>query len=104
DLGNTLIVVEHDEETMWAADYLIDMGPGAGEHGGEVVASGTPQEVAQNPDSLTGRYLSGDLAIEVPSERRQEDKGWLEIKGARQNNLKGIDVRLPIGRLDVVTG
>ncbi|MDK6369030.1 excinuclease ABC subunit UvrA [Aerococcus sp. UMB8608] len=104
DLGNTLIVVEHDEETMLAADYLIDMGPGAGEHGGEVVASGSPEEVAQNPASLTGRYLSGDLTIELPKERRQEDKGWLEIKGAKQNNLKGIDVRLPIGRLDVVTG
>ncbi|MDO4670932.1 MAG: excinuclease ABC subunit UvrA [Aerococcus sp.] len=104
DLGNTVIVVEHDEDTMRAADYLIDMGPGAGDHGGEVEAVGTPEEVAQNPASLTGQYLSGRRKIDVPTARRDEDKGWLHVAGARQNNLKGIDVDIPLGRLDVVTG
>ena len=80
DLGNTLIVVEHDEETMRASDYLIDMGPGAGEHGGEVVASGTPEEVAKSSESLTGQYLSGKLQIEVPTSRRPHDKGWLHVR------------------------
>lgn len=104
DLGNTVIVVEHDEDTMRQADYLIDMGPGAGDHGGEVEAVGTPAEVAENPASLTGQYLSGKRGIPVPKERRREDKGWLHVQGARQNNLKDIDVDIPLGRLDVVTG
>lgn len=104
DLGNTLIVVEHDEETMIEADYLIDIGPGAGELGGQIVAAGTPEEVKANPDSITGRYLAGIESIPVPSERRQEDLGWIEIKGAKENNLKNVDVAFPIGRLTVVTG
>jgi excinuclease ABC subunit A len=103
DLGNTLIVVEHDFETMEEADYLIDLGPGAGEHGGRVVAFGTPGEVASNAASLTGRYLSGRLAIPIPAERRG-GVGWLYIRGARQNNLKGVDVKIPLGVLTVVTG
>ncbi|MGF3182548.1 excinuclease ABC subunit UvrA [Facklamia sp. P12934] len=104
DLGNTLIVVEHDEETMLAADYLIDIGPGAGDQGGKIVAAGTPQEVMGNPDSLTGKYLRGEKGIVVPKKRRQEDLGWIEVKGARENNLKNIDVSFPIGRLTCVTG
>ncbi|AMB99427.1 ABC-ATPase UvrA [Aerococcus urinaehominis] len=104
DLGNTLIVVEHDEETMFEADYLIDMGPGAGDQGGQVVAAGTPDQVASNRDSLTGAYLSGRQAIEIPSQRRQEDKGWLKVSGAAENNLKDIDVDIPLGRLVVVSG
>jgi excinuclease ABC subunit A len=103
DLGNTLIVVEHDFETMEAADWLIDLGPGAGEHGGRVVAAGPPSEVRENPASLTGKYLSGKLAIPVPAERRAP-LSWLTIKGARQNNLKNIDVKIPLGILTVVTG
>ena len=104
DLGNTLIVVEHDEETMWASDYLIDMGPGAGEHGGEVVASGTPEEVAKSSESLTGQYLSGKLQIEVPTSRRPHDKGWLHVRKAQENNLKGIDVDFPLGCFNVISG
>ncbi len=103
DLGNTVIVVEHDEGTMKAADYLVDLGPGAGEHGGEVIASGTPAEVEANPDSLTGRYLSGAEQIELPEERRSP-KGELVVRGARQHNLTGVDVEFPLGVLTCVTG
>ena len=103
DLGNTLIVVEHDADTMKAADYLVDIGPRAGKDGGEVVAAGTPEEIMANPDSITGQYLSGKLCIPVPSERR-EPKGWLTIKGAREHNLKNIDVDIPLGIMTVVTG
>ncbi|MBS4223066.1 excinuclease ABC subunit UvrA [Lederbergia citrea] len=104
DIGNTLIVVEHDEDTMLAADYLIDMGPGAGVHGGEVVASGTPEEVAYNPASLTGLYLSGEKFIPLPLERRKPDGRYLEIKGAKENNLKNVNVKLPLGMFIAVTG
>lgn len=104
DLGNTLIVVEHDEETMLAADHLIDIGPGAGENGGHIVAEGTPAEVMANPASITGKYLSGAEKIPIPTERRKEELGWVEVTGARENNLKNIDVKFPIGRLTCVTG
>ena len=104
DLGNTLIVVEHDEDTMRAADYLIDIGPGAGESGGEVVAIGTPEEVENNLASLTGDYLSGRKAIEVPSERRTEDMGAIKITGAKENNLKNISVEFPLSKFIAVTG
>ena len=104
DLGNTLIVVEHDEETMMTADYIIDIGPGAGEHGGQIVAQGTPQEVMANPNSLTGKYLAGIEKIEVPAERRREDRGWIEIKGAAENNLKNVTAKFPLGRFVAVTG
>ncbi len=104
DLGNTLIVVEHDEDTMLAADYLIDIGPGAGAHGGEVVAAGTPEEVMKNPKSLTGQYLSGKKFIPLPAERRNGNGHYLEIKGARENNLKNIDVKIPLGKFVCVTG
>lgn len=104
DLGNTLIVVEHDEETMLEADYLIDIGPGAGEKGGHIVAAGTPEEVMANERSITGRYLSGAESIGIPKERRTEDHGWVTVKGARENNLKNIDISIPIGRFTCVTG
>lgn len=104
DLGNTLIVVEHDEDTMRAADYLIDIGPGAGHAGGEIVACGTPQEVIDNPDSLTGQYLSGKRVIPVPKERRQGKGQEITISGATENNLKNIDVSFPLGKFIAVTG
>lgn len=104
DLGNTLIVVEHDEDTMLAADYLIDIGPGAGENGGEIIAAGTPKEVAKNKASITGQYLSGERRIAVPEERRTEDLGAVKVEGARENNLKNVDAEFPIGRFNVVTG
>lgn len=104
DLGNTLIVVEHDEETMLAADHLIDIGPGAGVHGGEIVAQGTPREVMANPNSITGQYLSGAKRIEIPSKRRKPNNKWLRIRGARENNLKNIDVNIPLGVFTCVTG
>ena len=104
DLGNTLIVVEHDEDTMRAADYLIDIGPGAGSHGGHVVASGTPEEVMAHPDSLTGQYLSGKKKIEIPARRREGSGKWLTVRGARENNLKNIDVSVPLGTFTCVTG
>ncbi|WHX48681.1 excinuclease ABC subunit UvrA [Paenibacillus woosongensis] len=104
DLGNTLIVVEHDEDTMMAADYIIDIGPGAGMHGGQVVAQGTPQEVMDDPNSLTGQYLSGKRFIPVNTERRKPNGRWLEIKGAKENNLKNINVKFPIGVFSAVTG
>jgi excinuclease ABC subunit A len=103
DLGNTVIVVEHDEGTMMAADHLVDLGPGAGEHGGHVIAAGTPKEVARNAASLTGQYLSGKKKIEVPAERRQP-RGALVVRGAREHNLKDVDVAIPIGVLCCVTG
>ena len=95
DMGNTLIVVEHDEDTMLAADYIVDIGPGAGSHGGEVVACGTAEEIMKNPNSITGAYLSGKIKIPVPLERRKPT-GYLTIKGARENNLKNIDVKVPV--------
>ncbi len=104
DLGNTVLVVEHDRETVLAADYVVDLGPGAGVHGGEVVAEGTPQQVMENERSLTGGYLSGRLAIPVPVRRRKGGGKTLAIKGARQNNLKGIDVEFPLGAMTCVTG
>ena len=104
DLGNTLIVVEHDEDTMRAADYLIDIGPGAGALGGQVVACGTPEEVMANPDSLTGQYLSGKRTIPLPAQRRRGNGKWLTVRGARENNLKNIDVSIPLGTFTCVTG
>ena len=104
DLGNTLIVVEHDEDTMRAADYIIDVGPGAGVHGGEIVAAGTPEEIMNNPRSLTGQYLSGKMKIAVPSERRKGSGKTLTVRGARENNLRGIDVSVPLGTFTCVTG
>ncbi len=104
DLGNTLIVVEHDEDTMLAADYIIDIGPGAGIHGGKVVAAGTPEEIIHNPDSLTGRYLSGKKFIPIAEKRRSIGAKWLEIKGAAENNLRGVNVKIPIGVFTCVTG
>ena len=104
DLGNTLIVVEHDEDTMNAADYIVDVGPGAGIHGGEIVFAGTPEEIKKCDASITGRYLSGKEKIEVPKKRRKGNGKFLEIKGARQNNLKNIDVKIPLGMFVAVTG
>ena len=104
DLGNTLIVVEHDEDTMRAADWLIDIGPGAGALGGQVVSAGTPQQVMADPNSLTGQYLSGKKRIEVPECRRAGNGKWLTVRGARENNLKSIDVSVPLGTLTCVTG
>ncbi|MCK4264991.1 excinuclease ABC subunit UvrA [Candidatus Babeliales bacterium] len=103
DLGNTVIVVEHDEDTVRAADYVVDIGPGAGVHGGAVVSSGTPEEVTKDPNSLTGKYLSRELKISGENKKR-EPKGFIEVKGARENNLKNIDVRFPTGVLTCVTG
>ena len=103
DLGNTLIVVEHDEDTMREADYLVDIGPGAGEHGGKVVAAGTAEEVMANPDSITGAYLSGRIKIPVPAERKAPT-GFLKVTGAAENNLKGISVEFPLGVMTCVTG
>ncbi|WP_160032777.1 excinuclease ABC subunit UvrA [Paenibacillus sp. An7] len=104
DLGNTLIVVEHDEDTMMAADHIIDIGPGAGIHGGQVMSQGTPQEIMEDPNSLTGSYLSGRKFIPVPAERRQGDNRFLEIRGAKENNLKNINVKIPLGVFTAVTG
>ena len=103
DLGNTLLVVEHDEDTMMAADHVIDIGPGAGEHGGEVIAQGTAEEIMQVPESITGQYLSGRLRIPVP-EKRRKPNGWLTVKGAAENNLKDITVKFPLGVFTCVTG
>ena len=99
-----LIVVEHDEDTMLAADYLIDIGPGAGVHGGEIVAAGTPEEVMKNPNSLTGQYLSGKKFIPLPIERRKPDGRYIKIKGATENNLKNVNVDIPLGIFIAVTG
>lgn len=104
DLGNTLIVVEHDEETMLEADYLVDVGPGAGIHGGEIVAAGTPKEVMANPNSLTGKYLTGQLRIETPKVRRKGNNKEIVVYKALENNLKGIDVKFPLGKFICVTG
>lgn len=104
DLGNTLIVVEHDEDTMYAADHIIDIGPGAGEHGGEVVAEGTAAEIMKNPASITGQYLSRKKFIPVPAERRRGNGYFLEIVGAAENNLKDVNVKFPLGTLTLVTG
>ena len=104
DLGNTLIVVEHDTDTMLASDYLVDIGPGAGLHGGNIVAKGTPEEVMKNENSLTGRYLTGKEKIEVPSKRRKGNGKFIEIKGAKENNLKNINVKFPLGKFICVTG
>lgn len=104
DLGNTLIVVEHDEDTMMQADWLIDVGPGAGEFGGEIIASGTPKQVTKNKKSITGQYLSGKKFIPVPLERRSGNGRFIEIKGAAQNNLQSLDVRFPLGKFIAVTG
>ncbi len=104
DLGNTVIVVEHDEATIRSADWLIDLGPGAGEHGGYVVAEGTVAQVARNPKSVTGRYLSGKLRIDVPAERRPGNGKFLTLRGARENNLKSVDVRFPLGMFVSITG
>ncbi len=103
DLGNTLLVVEHDEDTMMAADYIVDIGPNAGEHGGNVVAAGTAQEIMQNPDSVTGAYLSGRIKIPVPKERK-EPSGFLKVIGAEENNLKKVNVDIPLGVMTCVTG
>ena len=103
DLGNTLVVVEHDEDTMYAADYIVDIGPGAGEHGGKVVAAGTAEEIMACPESVTGAYLSGRLRIPVP-EKRRTPTGWLTVKAAQENNLKKIDVEIPLGIMTCVTG
>ena len=103
DLGNTVIVVEHDEETMRAADWIVDVGPGAGEHGGQIVAEGTAEQICANPDSLTGQYLSGRKRIPVPAKRRKP-AGYLTVRGASEHNLKNIDVKIPLGVLTCVTG
>ncbi|MDA8016566.1 MAG: excinuclease ABC subunit UvrA [Thermoanaerobaculia bacterium] len=104
DLGNSVLVVEHDEDTIREADHVLDLGPGAGVHGGQLVAQGTPQEIEKNPDSLTGKYLSGELAIEIPERRTPDPKKQLVVRGARHNNLRGIDAVFPLGVLTVVTG
>ena len=104
DLGNTLIVVEHDEETVRSADFIVDIGPKAGVHGGEVVATGSVKDIENEPRSITGDYLAGRRKIEVPAERKRPDGRWIEIKGAKQNNLKNIDVKLPVGLFTAITG
>lgn len=104
DLGNTLIVVEHDEDTMLSADYLIDVGPGAGAHGGKIVAAGTPKEVMDDEHSITGQYLSGRLRIDIPKKRKKPDGKWLEVVGAKENNLKNINVKIPLGVMTAITG
>ncbi|ADV67400.1 excinuclease ABC subunit UvrA [Deinococcus maricopensis] len=104
DLGNTLLVVEHDEETMMESDYVVDMGPGAGVHGGNVVAVGTPQEVAANPESLTGKYLRGEIKIDVPTTRRRGNGKRLSVRGAREHNLRNVNIDIPLGTMTVVTG
>lgn len=104
DLGNSLIVVEHDEETMLSADWIVDIGPGAGIHGGEVIANGTPKDIMKNKNSITGQYLSGKRIVPLPKERRKGNGKYVEIKGAAQHNLKDIDVKFPLGKLVLVTG
>ncbi|MBR2324874.1 MAG: excinuclease ABC subunit UvrA [Clostridia bacterium] len=104
DIGNSVIVVEHDEETMQASDFIVDIGPGAGIHGGEIVAVGTPDEIAKNPRSITGAYLSGRRSIEVPKERRAGNGHFLSVRGATENNLKNLDVDIPLGTITAVTG
>ena len=103
DLGNSLIVVEHDEDTMRAADCVVDIGPGAGEHGGKLVEIGTAETLMKNPESVTGAYLSGRIRIPVPTERKQPT-GWLRIRGAAENNLKQVNADVPLGIMTCVTG
>lgn len=103
-MGNTLIVVEHDEETILSADYVVDIGPGAGEHGGKVVACGTPEEIMESHESVTGQYISRRETIPIPQTRRSGNDESLIIRGARQNNLKNIDVEIPLGKFTCVTG
>ena len=104
DLGNTLIVVEHDEDTIRTADWVVDIGPGAGEHGGQIVVSGTVPELVANAESITGQYLSGSRGIDVPDVRRPQERGWITIKGAREHNLQNVSARFPLGNLVCVTG
>ena len=104
DQGNTVIVVEHDEDTMWAGDMIVDFGPGPGIKGGEIAAIGTPQEIAKDSTSLTAQYLRGERQIEIPTERRPTGNQWIEVCGARHNNLKDVDVRVPLGVFTCVTG
>lgn len=104
DLGNSVLVVEHDEDTMRASDYIIDIGPGAGVHGGQVIAQGTPEQIMQNPNSITGKYLSGRARIEIPKIRRKGNGNFLEVRGAKANNLKNLNVKFPLGTLTIVTG
>jgi excinuclease ABC subunit A len=106
DLGNTVLVVEHDADTIRAADYILDLGPGAGRHGGELIAAGTLPEILKSKNSLTAKYLTGELSIPIPKKRNSptEEKGWLELLGARENNLQNIDVRIPLGTFTCVTG
>ena len=104
DIGNTLIVVEHDEETIMSADHVVDIGPGAGEHGGRVIAEGTPMEIMENPESITGQYLSRIETIHIPESRHRSNGNYLTVKGARQNNLKNIDVKFPLGVFTCITG
>jgi len=104
DLGNTLVVVEHDEETMLAADYLVDIGPGAGNEGGYIVAKGTVEEVLKNKKSLTAKYLRKELKIPIPDKIRKGNGKFLKVENARQNNLKNLDVSFPLGKLIVITG
>ena len=103
DLGNTLIVVEHDEDTMYAADQIVDIGPGAGEHGGELIAQGTAQEIMACPQSITGQYLSGQKGIAIPA-KRKKPSGFITVRGARAHNLKNLTVDIPLGVMAVVTG
>jgi excinuclease ABC subunit A len=104
DLGNTLIVVEHDEQTLRVADWIVDLGPGAGIHGGHVVAQGTPQQICNHPESLTGKYLSGRLRVPHRNEKRKGTGQFLVLRGAREHNLKNIDVQFPLGKFVVITG
>ena len=104
DLGNTILVVEHDPDIMRTADRILDLGPGAGENGGKLVAAGTYDEILKNPASLTGRYLSDDLRIQIPAVRRQPGAQQIKIKNVRANNLKGIDIEIPLGMLVAITG
>ena len=104
DLGNTVIVVEHDEETIRKADYVVDLGPGAGEHGGQVIFQGTPGAVAGDPSSVTGAYLRGERSIKTPASRRKAGKGQIVVRGARANNMKNVDVAIPLGLFTAVTG
>src|SRR5690606_35685170 len=104
DLGNTVIVVEHDEDAIRLADHVLDIGPGAGVHGGNIVAQGTPQQIIDNPDSLTGDYLSGSKRIAIPAERTALTGKWLKLKGASGNNLRNVNLDLPLGVMTCVTG
>src|SRR5207245_2556274 len=104
DIGNTVVVVEHDREAMEESDWIIDFGPGAGRHGGEIVAAGTPAQVTANPASVTGRYLKGELEIPLPAARRRSDGRQLTVVGARENNLKDVTVDIPLGLFVCVTG